>query len=112
MLMSFGKKLPEPCRREAEREDVMLAASALALTRSRGVVISDLSPSGAGITGRDLPAAGDDVFMVVGSSDEMARVVWQSGDKCGISFDEPLAPENIARMKREAPWASVTGWQR
>jgi hypothetical protein len=50
--------------------------------------------------------------MVVGSSDEMARVVWLSGDKCGISFDEPLAPENIARMKREAPWASVTGWQR
>ena len=110
--MSFGKKLADPCRRETEREDVMLAASALALTRSRAVVISDISASGAGISGRDLPAAGDDVFMVIGSLDEMARVVWHCGDKCGISFDEPLAPENIARMKREAPWASVTGWQR
>jgi len=110
--VSFGKKLPEPCRREVEREDVMLAGSALALMRSRAVVISDLSASGAGITGRDLPAAGDDVFMVVGSCDEMARVVWRAGDKCGITFDEPLALENITRMKREAPWASVTGWAR
>jgi hypothetical protein len=42
----------------------------------------------------------------------MGRVVWRTGDKCGISFDDPLAEDNIARMKREAGWAAVTGWER
>jgi hypothetical protein len=110
--VTFGKKSADPCRRLCEREEVMLAASALAVTRSRSVVVSDLSTAGARLAGRDLPAPGDDLFMIVGSLDEMARVVWRAGDKCGISFDEPLGDGNIAQMKREAGWASVTGWER
>ena len=90
----------------------MLAGSALAVTRSRSVVISDLSLEGAGLGGRDLPPPGDDLLMVVGSVDEMARVVWRTGDKCGISFDQPIEERIIAQMKREAGWASVTGWAR
>jgi hypothetical protein len=90
----------------------MLAGSALAVTRSRSVVVSDLSLEGAGIGGRDLPGPGDDVLVLVGSVDEMARVVWRAGDKCGISFDQPLQEEIIAQMKAEARWASVTGWDR
>ena len=110
--MTFGKKMADPCRRLSEREEVMLAGSALAVTRSRSVVVSDLSATGAGLTGRDLPEPGDDLFVVVGSCDEMGRVVWRTGDKCGISFDDPVGEDNIARMKREARWAEVTGWER
>jgi len=108
----FGTKSPLASRRQSDREEVMLAGSALAVTRSRSVVISDLSLEGAGIGGRDLPAPGDDVLMVVGSVDEMARVVWRTADKCGVSFDKPIEEEVIAQMKREAGWASVTGWAR
>jgi hypothetical protein len=108
----FGKKTEDPCRRRSAREEVTLAGSALAIARSRSVVIADLSPTGAGLCGRDLPPPGDELLMVVGSLDRMARVVWRGADKCGIRFDQPLFDENIAQMKQEAGWARVTGWAR
>ena len=88
----------------------MLAGSALAVTRSRSIVVQDLSESGAALAGRDLPAAGDDVLMVVGPFDAMARVVWQTADQCGICFDEPIEPDLLAQMKRQATWESICGW--
>lgn len=99
-------------RRRSRREPVMLAASAFAISRSRSVVISDLCPEGAQLDGRDLPPPGDDLVVVVGSFDTMAKVVWRSGDRCGINFDEAVAADALARMKQEAKWASVAGWYR
>ena len=90
----------------------MLAGSALAVTRSRSVVISDVSALGARLGGRDLPAPGDELLMVIGSTDSMGSVMWRSGDQCGVELDEPLANDAIERMKQEAAWAAVTGWGR
>ena len=90
----------------------MLAGSAMAVTRSRSVVLSDISFTGARMDGRDLPPAGDDVLMVVGSVDTMATVMWRYADHCGVRFEAPLCHARIAQMKQEADWASVTGWDR
>ena len=90
----------------------MLAGSALAVTRSRSVVIADVSALGARLGGRDLPSPGDELLMVAGSTDRMGTVMWRSGDQCGVELDEPLAPDSIDRMKQEADWAAVTGWER
>ena len=100
------------CRRQAPREEVALAGSALALGCSRSIIISDLSADGAQIDGRDLPPAGEDVLMVAGSQDTFAKIVWRTDDKCGIRFDESMPAENIALMKEEAAWTSVAGWWR
>lgn len=110
--MSFGTKAYGHCRRRDPREEVTLAASAMSVTRSRSVMISDVSAQGARIGGRDLPAAGDDLLMVVGSQDRMGTVKWRSGDACGVCVDEPLAADHIVQMKQEAGWAAVTGWER
>lgn len=99
-------------RRLSARETVMLAGSAMAVTRSRSVVLSDISYDGARMGGRDLPPAGHEMLMIVGSVDRMAKVMWRHGDKCGVRFDEPLCHARIAQMKQEADWASVTGWDR
>ena len=107
--MLFGKK-SQVCRRKLPREEVTLAGSALAVTRSRSVVISDVSADGAALGGRDLPRSGDDLFIVVGSLDRLARVVWHDSDRCGVRFDQPVSQANIEQMKKEAGWASVTGW--
>jgi hypothetical protein len=98
--------------RRSHREPVMLAGSAFGISRSRSVVISDLCPEGAQLDGRDLPPPGDDLVMVVGSFDTMAKVVWCSGDKCGVHFDEVVAYETLTRMKQEAQWTAVAGWYR
>jgi hypothetical protein len=100
------------CRRRHEREAVTLAGSAFGLARSRSVIVSDLSPEGAQLDARDLPPPGGDIFMVVGSFDTLARVVWRSPEKCGIEFDEAVADETLAKMKQEAKWMSVAGWYR
>jgi hypothetical protein len=108
--VSFGKREAPYCRRQCKRDEVMLAGSALALTRSRSVVVQDISEGGAALAGRDLPPSGDDLLMVVGPFDAMARVVWRTADQCGIRFDEPMQPELLAQMKQQASWASVCGW--
>lgn len=102
----------EPCRRRSARESVLLAGSAFAFARSTAVVVSDVSLDGAQLDGRDLPPAGQDVMMVVGSFDTLAKVAWRNGDKCGIAFDDPVGDATIAQMKQEAAWAAVTGWYR
>ncbi len=99
-------------RRRAARQPVSLAASALSLSRSRSVVISDLSPKGAHVDGRDLPLPGEDLLLVVGSFDAFAKVMWRTGDRAGIQFDDVVPAENISRMQREAAWESVAGWYR
>ena len=98
--------------RRSAREAVTLAGSAFALTRSRSVIISDLSSEGAQLDARDLPPAGEDLMLVVGSFDTMARVAWQSGDKCGVEFDEAVSKDVIGQLKRDAEWMSVAGWYR
>jgi len=110
--MGIAKNPFADCRRRSVREAVMLAGSAMSVTRSRSVIISDLSATGVLLGGRDLPAPGEDLLMVVGSQDRMGTVMWRSGDKCGVRFDEPLAHDHIALMEREAAWESVTGWER
>ena len=110
--MGIGTNPFADCRRRFVREPVMLAGSAMSVTRSRSVMIADLSATGARLGGRDLPAPGDDLLMVVGSQDRMGTVMWRNGDKCGVRLDEPLGHDNIALMEREANWATVTGWER
>lgn len=100
------------CRRQSAREPVSLAGSAFALSRSRSVIISDLSSRGAKLDGRDLPPAGDDLCLVMGSFDTMATVAWRADDKCGIQFDDPIPYKVIAQLKQSAEWLSVAGWYR
>ncbi len=102
----------EACRRRHPREEVMLAGSAMSVTRSRSVMVTDVSAMGVRMGARDLPAPGNDVLMVVGSQDRMGTVVWRTLEHCGLSLDEPFDAADIDRMKREAHWASVTGWGR
>lgn len=110
--MSFGKKVADICRRTDNREQVSLAGSAMALTRSRSIIVSDLSSEGAGLDGRDLPLPGEEVLVVIGSRDAFAKVVWRRDDKCGVRFEETLTPEHIEQMKQEAAWTNVAGWWR
>lgn len=110
--MSFGRKQPPPSRRRCEREEVSLAGSAIAVTRSRSVMVRDLSQTGAGIGARDLPTVGEDVLMILGSFDRMARIAWRCGDRAGIRFDQALLVNEIEQIKQEADWSAVAGWER
>ena len=102
----------QSCRRACERQEVVLAGSAFGLGRSRSIIVADLSPQGAQLDARDMPAPGDDVFVIVGPFDGLAKVVWRTGDKCGVEFDDDIDEGMLDRMKSEAKWMSVAGWYR
>jgi PilZ domain len=108
----MGESHSTTCRRGFEREPVILAGSAYGLGRSRSIIVSDLSPEGARLDARDMPAPGSDVLVVVGPFDGLAKVVWRADDRCGVEFDETLPGETLDRMKSEAKWMSVAGWYR
>ncbi len=109
-MPSFGRRIDGPTgRRRSQREDVVLAASALSPGASRAVVVTDVSPSGAKLRGRQLPQAGTDVLLSVGSVVLFAAVAWVRHDECGISFESPLPAELTDHLKQEGRWAKVMG---
>jgi hypothetical protein len=97
------------CRRKQPREAVALAASAMSVTRSRSVMINDVSNTGARLNGRDLPPPGDDILMIVGSQDRMGTVIWRTVEHCGVQLDESLDASALDLMKQEAAWDTVMG---
>lgn len=109
-MRSFGKRVDGPGgRRRNERETVVLAASAIAPGSSRSVVVTDVSPTGAKLQGRELPKTGAEVLVSVGEAELFATVAWTSFDECGITFEEALGSEAIDHLKREGRWAKVMG---
>ena len=102
----------QTCRRTSPREEVVLAGSAYGLGRSRSIIVSDLSLEGARLDARDMPAPGDDVLVVIGPFDGLAKVVWRSDDRCGVEFDEALPDYMLSAMKNGATWMDVAGWSR
>lgn len=109
-MPNFGKRIDGPGgRRRTSRESVVLAGSALSLEASRSVVVTDVSPSGAKLQGRDLPDAGTSVLLTVGDSELFGKIIWRGRDECGIGFDTLLDREMTERLKQEGGWAKVMG---
>lgn len=109
-MPNFGRRIDGPTgRRRAQREEVVLAASALTPGASRAVVVTDVSPSGAKLIGRKLPPAGSDVLLTVGSAELFGEIAWLGHDECGISFESPLPAELTDYLKQEGRWAKVMG---
>jgi hypothetical protein len=109
-MPSFGRRVDGPAgRRRTIREEVVLAASAQSLRSSRPVVVSDVSPTGAKLVGRNLVSLDPEVLISVGEIGVFANVAWVVRDECGVTFDEPLTPDMMEVVKREGGWAKVMG---
>ena len=109
-MPNFGRRVDGPTgRRRAQREEVVLAASALTLGASRAVVVTDVSPTGAKLLGRKLPRVGADVLLTVGKVELFGTIAWLRHDECGIAFERPLDGETADHLKRDGRWAEVMG---
>lgn len=109
-MSTFGKRIDgTDGRRKALREQVLLAASARTVGSSRSVVVTDVSPKGAKLLGRELPEQSSNVLVSVGDVDVFATVAWSVGNECGIAFEAPLTAKITEHLKREGRWAKVMG---
>jgi hypothetical protein len=73
----------------------------MTLTETVGVDLLDLSTSGARLRGRDLPAPGEEVIVLLGRLEAFGSVVWRDEGQCGISFDVPLSENAQSVVERE-----------
>lgn len=107
-MPQFGKRIDGPGgRRKARREQVTLAAAALALEGSHSVMIEDVGPTGAKLRSRRFGRTGQELLIRAGPLEILASVIWTRHDECGILFDEPLNEDALEFLKREANWAAV-----
>jgi hypothetical protein len=69
--------------------------------RSEATLLN-LSSAGAQLKGEALPALGKDVLVRCGPIEVFGTVVWEEKDRCGIQFDEPIRPKEVAELRRTA----------
>ncbi len=109
-MRTFGKRIDGlEGRRKSAREPVVLAASALTLSSSRPVIVTEVSPTGAKLVGRHLPKKGTSALIAVGQVELFADIIWSANDECGIAFESPLSADVTDHLKREGRWAKVMG---
>lgn len=90
--------------RKIRRSHVLMAATLETGAGAIPVSLRDLSPQGALVKSKGLPAAGATVRFRKGELDLPARVAWVERDRAGIAFDEVLDPEAVLRhIPRPAP---------
>lgn len=87
-MSTFGKRVDGPGgRRRSNRNSVRLLGSATTLQGSRSVLVEDLCPTGAKLTGRGLPQTGKEVLVRAGDLRAFGRVAWAESDQCGVMFE-------------------------
>ncbi len=77
-------------RRECKRSRVMLSATMMTGAAEVGVVIRDISSSGAMITTPVSPCVGSYVTLRRDDICVVAQVVWQEGKKVGLHFRDRI----------------------
>ena len=104
--MSFGKSKGGG-RRFAQREAAPVLVSFTTLRGNCSAVLVDVSRTGARLRGETLPAEGDELILTMDRLRTFATVAWTGGGECGLSFDLPLPPEEIHRIKQNVAAAAL-----
>jgi hypothetical protein len=108
MMQSFGKRVDVPGgKRQAVRQRVALTGAATTLGGSRSVSISDLTGSGARLSGRSLPKDGRQILLKVGKLGLLGEVIWSGEEDCGIRFDEVADEPTLDAIKAEGSLGEI-----
>lgn len=79
-------------RRAAVRQPVAMLGSVATIQGSTSVIIEDLCPNGARLTGRRLPATGQEILLRANDTVVLGRITWANDDARGVAFEEGDIP--------------------
>lgn len=99
-MSSFGKSKGGG-RRSAPRAPVPLTAVFTTVVRSDSALVVDVSTTGVRLRGRDLPVGTEAVEVTMEATRAFGSVMWSEDGECGIEFDEPLHPAEIAVLRQK-----------
>ena len=105
-MSTFGKSAGGG-RRSARRESLPLPAVVSTIEDSRVVEVVDVSATGARLRGRDLPRAGDAMWLRIEQVRRFACVSWSELGECGVEFDVPLGAHEVVRLRQDVHVATV-----
>ena len=89
-------------RRSEPRAVIGLRTTTEMLSGRREATLLNLSAAGSQLMGGGLPGLGKDVLVTCGPIEAFGTVVWAERDRCGIQFDEPITPQQVAKLRRAA----------
>ncbi len=99
-MNDFGKRLDGPGgRREAERAPVLLRAALHTMSASRAITLFDVSATGAQMSMPDPLHLGRQFWIKIPPTIIFGTVVWMKEQLCGIAFDEPIDPQELATLQ-------------
>lgn len=94
----FGKRSGGG-RRTAQRETAPAVAVFTTVTNSHGAVLVDLSATGARLRSAEVPDVGEELMITVEMIRSFGCVAWVRGDQFGVSFDDPLDPQDVQQLR-------------
>ena len=74
-------------------------------TRHRAILIN-ISSTGARVRADSPPKKGSEVFLVVQDLEIYGRIVWKSGELCGLRFETAVRAFDVEMLRREAAGAA------
>ena len=95
-------------RRSNPRAVIGLRTTTEMLSGRSEATLLNLSAAGAQLKGEALPALGKDVLVRCGPMEVFGTVVWEEKHRCGIQFDEPITPKEVAELRRTAAAADYS----
>ena len=86
-------------RRRAARENVPLVVVFTTFGAAHTAELVDISTTGARLHGDHIPGEGDEIALSAETLRAFGTVAWVCADEFGISFDEPLADEDVQTLR-------------
>ncbi|HUG45935.1 MAG TPA: PilZ domain-containing protein [Sphingomicrobium sp.] len=99
--MAFGKQQGGGRRLEKR---VVAAQPALLVTMSERhrALLFNISRTGAMLRAENTPTKGTELFLQVSDLDVYAKVIWTSGEECGLEFERPIRKWDVELLEFEA----------
>ena len=110
-MRTFGKSAGGG-RRAAQRSPAPVLALLSTVGHDYHVALEDVSRTGARFCAPSLPSEGESVILKADRVRVFGRVMWTSDQRCGVSFDTPIAEDSVKELRPDAQAAGLTAQER
>lgn len=110
-MRMFGKSIGGG-RRGAQRSPAPVLALLSTVGHDYHVALEDVSRTGARFCAPLLPAKGENVILRAERVRVFGRVIWSDDQRCGVSFDAPIAEKSVSELRPDPHSAGLTAHER
>lgn len=106
-MRGFGKSRGGG-RRSSSRSPVPMLAVVMTVTKTRTMIVADLSCTGIRLSGDDVPEKGELLEIRLEKVSAFGIVVWSAGAQCGVAFEPALREFDVEALRQRAGRSSLS----